>query len=182
MENDRQGYIYKQESAKLKDLQAHLRSDLDWAYVSSLAEAKLTICSSDLPIDWPQGRAFGEDQEVRWRRLEDGRYRVAVLTENPEQAPLGENEQRTAPEKYGVKQRTILLWGEMSMESEVSPPWIEVRIPQPLHYPLEGEDLKCPDDPQKESALLRVVIEGWDYTERGVPVATRWIELKQQSD
>jgi hypothetical protein len=182
MEDDRQGYIHKQENTKLEGLQAHLSSGLNWAYVSSLAEAKLTTCCSDLPTDWPRGRAFGEDREVRWRRLDDGRYRVAVLTENPEQALLGESEQRTAPETYGVEQRTILLWGEMSRESEVSPPWIEVRIPQPLHYPLEGEDLERPNDPQKESALLRVVIEGWDYTDGGVRVATRWAKLKQPGD
>jgi hypothetical protein len=179
MANDEAGAIYTHGKMNLDDLQDLLRSGPKWAYVSSLGKARMTKCTIDLPEHWPYGRAFCREQEVRWKKARD-RYRVHVLTEDPN-AFSSENEngdwKRTAPDVDGSRGRTILLWGELGEHPNSPEEWIEIRIPKPLHYPVD--DLQRPADPQTERALLRVVIHGYDYTVNHIPVTTRWAVLEQ---
>jgi hypothetical protein len=179
MANSEKGYIYTQENADLKTLQALLASAVTCAYVAELADARLVTSASDLPEIWPEGRAFGPQREVRWKQSDNREvYQIEVLTEDPEQAPTGTEWQRTAPDVDGIQARTILLWGEMTREPNIAPPWIEVRIPQTLEYPLE---IDSDFDPKKRPHMLRVVIYGLDYTVGGMPVTTRWKQLAQQN-
>jgi len=177
--DDQRGYIYTCQEVDLQTLQALLQSGPRWAYVARLAEAGLVMCSPDLPLTWPQGRAFGETREVRWQQIREGHYRVDVLTEEPAWTLPADGAQCTKLDVNGVQERTILLWGEMGKTPQLSPEWIEVRIPQPLKYPLEAKEIKYPADLQKERALLRVVIHCYDYTVGGVSVATRWARMEQ---
>lgn len=171
------GYIHTCQETDLPTLQALLRSGPCWAYVSRLAGAGLVMCSPDLPLTWPQGRAFGKTREVRWQMAGEARYHVDVLTEEPDWVPPDGAQFTTSEEVGGIRERTILLWGEMGKTLQLSPEWIEVRIPQALKYPLE--EIKYPADPRKERALLRVVIHGYDYIIGGMTVATRWAGLEQ---
>lgn len=177
MTQDKRGYIYTYPQANLETLQQLLRAGSRWAYVAQLATADLVACTPDLPADWPRGRAFGRTREIRWQQIDGEYFRVDVLTEDSAYTPLGEGWQRTTPEVDGVRDRTVLLWGEMDEQSQEEAEWIEVRIPQVLTYPIE--DIEHPGDLQKERSLLRTVIKGYDYTIGGVSVATRWACMEQ---
>ncbi len=173
MPSDKSAAVYTRQNVTLDALQDLLRSGLKWAYVSRPDEARIVKCDPDLPASWPQGRAFSPEREVRWRRLGE-HYRVDVLIE---EASLDAEWRRTATDINGLKDRKILLWGELGKDPDSPEEWIEVRIPQPLHYPVD--DLQRPREPETEPALLRVVIRGYDYTVDDVPVATRWTTLEQ---
>lgn len=173
MPNDKSAAIYTQDMTPdvLQDL---LCADLKWAYVSQLVAAQIEECTPDLAERWPQGRAFGPKREVRWQKTGD-HYHVDVLTEEIDFATA--DWEHITPDINGLKERAILLWGELGEHPDSPEEWIEVRIPQPLHYPVCN--LQRPSDPQSERALLRVVIQGYDYTVDNIPVATRWAVLEQ---
>ncbi len=176
MANDRSGTVYTHEKMTLDALQNLVNTELKWAYVSRLDEARMVKCGSNLPERWPRGRAFGPKQEVRWRKVGD-HYRVDVLSESTDVPSSDKGWERTAQDVDGLGKRTILLWGELGEDPDSPEEWIEVRIPRPLNYPVD--DLQRPVDPQTERSLLRVVIRGYDYTSGGLPVATRWAVLEQ---
>ena len=174
MPSDKSAAIYTHQNVTLDALRDLLRSGLKWAYVSCLDEAQIVKHTLDLPESWPQGRAFGPEREVRWRRVGE-HYRVDVLTEAPDPSPPGKDWERTTSDVNDFRERKILLWGELGKDPGSPKEWIEVRIPQPLHYPVD--DLERPQEP--ETALLWVVIRGYDYTVDNVPIATRWAVLEQ---
>jgi len=165
---DRYGVIYTHKDITLDALQKLLCSELKWAYVSRLDEARMLPCATDLPELWPCGRAFGPKQEVRWQQTGE-HYHVDVLTETPNGFSADDGWMRAANMIDGINEREILLWGELGEHSDSPEVWIEMRIPRPLYYPV--------DDLQR--ALLRVVVQGYDYTAAHIPVATRWAVLKQ---
>ncbi|HET91573.1 MAG TPA: hypothetical protein ENN99_12675 [Chloroflexi bacterium] len=176
MPNDKSIAIYTHRNVSLDALRDLLRSGPKWAYVSRLDEAQIVRCDSGLPESWQHGRAFGPKREVRWQKIDD-HYRVDVLTEDSNVFSPDEGWKRTAPDVDGFRERTILLWGELGEHPDSPEEWIEVRIPRPLHYPVDN--LQRPKEPETERALLRVVIRGYDYTVDNVPVATRWAVLEQ---
>jgi hypothetical protein len=176
MASDRTGVIYTYEKMNLNDLQNLLRSGPKWVYVSRLDEARIIQCTIDLPEHWSYGRAFCTEREVRWQKASD-HYRVDVLTEDSDAFSSNEGWKRTASGIDGLRKRTILLWGELGEHLDSPEEWIEMRIPQPLHYPVG--DLQRPVDLQTQRALLRVVIRGYDYTVGHIPVTTRWAVLEQ---
>jgi hypothetical protein len=184
------GYIYVHPSLPLSALRALLKNNVRWAYVANLAQAKIVAWDSGLPARWPEGRAFGAEafdfdtpsgMEVRWslREEEAGCYRVTILTEtlNPSWTQDEGWESREV-EGYGLRKRRIMLWGELSRErrADAPPTWIEIRIPQPIIYPVAVEDVK---DVSSNSPALHVFLQSYDYTLNGVPVTTRWAWLNQ---
>jgi hypothetical protein len=190
-----QGYLYHCPSARLKTLQQLLASGPKWAYIADLAKADLVYCTSDLPEHWPEGRAFGTQQdefkpeepvglEVRWQLVdsEEQVYGVYILTEDVDLSlpgEEGEDWRRITEEVDGLRARDILLWGEMDRTYSDDPDWMVARIPQVLKYPLRLTKEAWPDDPDRHPLMLRAVIRGYDYTIGGVPVATRWAWLQQ---
>jgi len=141
--------------------------ELKWAYVARLDRAEIVACTPDLPDEWTEGRAFGPNAEIRWRQVGADRYRLAVLSEERAIMPGGEGWQPLAQEIDGVRKRRILLWGDLTRRPSQPADWREVRIPQPLQYPVLDPDLAKP----------RVAIDGWDYLVGGVVVVTRWAIL-----
>lgn len=176
MPNDKSAAIYTHRNVSLDALRDLLRSGPKWAYVSRLDEAQIVKCDPGLPEIWPQGRAFGPEREVRWQKAGD-HCRVDVLTESPDLFPAGKDWERTTSDVNGFRRRKILLWGELGETPDAPEEWIEVRIPRPLHYPVD--DLQRPKDREKERALLRIVVQGYDYTVDNVPVTIRWAVLEQ---
>jgi len=177
MVNSNPGVVYTHEEMGLDTLQNLLGANLKWAYVSRLDDARIVKCQSNLPEQWPGGRAFGPEREVRWQKVGD-HYRVDALSENPGVPSSNAGGwKRTNPDVDGSRQRTILLWGELGEDPDSPEEWIEIRIPQPLRYPID--DLQRPADLHAERSLLRVVIHGYDYTVNGIPVVTRWAVTEQ---
>jgi hypothetical protein len=176
MPSDKSAAVYARQNVPLTALRGLLHSGLKWAYVSRLDEAQMLTCTTDLPERWPYGRAFGPEQEVRWHQV-GNHYRVDVLTENSYAFSVDGGWERVAPDIDGLRKRKILLWGELGEHLNSPEEWIEMRIPQPLHYPVD--DLDRPADPKAQPALLRVVIHGYDYTVGRIPVTTRWAALEQ---
>jgi hypothetical protein len=177
MVNSNSGVVYAHEEMGLDALQNLLGANLKWAYVSRLDDARIVKCKSNLPEQWPGGRAFGPEREVRWQKVGD-HYRVDALSENPG-VPSSNDEgwKRTNLDVDGYQQRTILLWGELGEDPDSPEEWIEIRIPQPLRYPID--DLQRPADLHAEHSLLRVMIHGYDYTVNGIAVVTRWAVMEQ---
>jgi hypothetical protein len=140
---------------------------LQWAYVARLDQAKIDACAPDLPDEWAEGRAFGADLEVRWRKVDTTHYRLDVLGENQDVLPEGDGWQCSPQEIDGIRRRKILLWGELTRRSSQPADWREVRIPRPLIYPIPNPDSDKP----------RVALDCWDYLASGVVVATRWAKL-----
>lgn len=174
--NSNPGVVYTYGEMGLDALQSLLGANLKWAYVSRLDEARIVKCKSSLPEQWPGGRAFGPEREVRWQKVGDA-YRVDALGENSEVPSPDEGWKRTNLDVDGAQQRTILLWGELGEDPDSPEEWIEIRIPRPLRYPID--DLQRPADLQAERPLLRVVVHGYDYTVNGIPVVTRWAVMEQ---
>ncbi len=170
MANDTRGFVYRRSAVPETEVQTLFTPGLKWAQVSSLERSEFCRWSADLPVLWPQGRAFGRNREVRWQRQSDGLYNVMVLTEETEYRPTGTGWTQVAPDIDGSLERQLLLWGELTRNSESSLEWIELRIPQALHYPVEVD----------RNSGLHVVISARDYTVGGIPVMTRWYNLKQK--
>ena len=119
---------------------------------------------------------------MRWQSCvhDEALYQVDVLTEDPLWQPPDADWQRLHPQINGLRPRELLLWGEMGKATSEDPTWIEIRIPQPLKYPLEIQ--AASDDGTHagaSAARLRVLLQGYDYTIDAVPVTTRWAWLCQ---
>jgi hypothetical protein len=87
--------------------------------------------------DWPQGRVFDKKREVRWEARSEG-YDVWLLGESI--SPPPELEEVSGPWTAVVGKPRFYLWGRYDKdwsERAGQPTWIEVRIPRPLHYPLD---------------------------------------------
>jgi hypothetical protein len=172
--DDRPGFVCTREGSVddgilvvLRDLLAGL--GLEWAYVARLDRAEIVKCTPNLPDKWTEGRAFGTNTEVRWRRVSTNRYRLDVLSEDRAVMPCGGDWQSLPQEIDGIRKRKILLWGELTRRPSQPSDWREMRIPRPLVYPVPNPDPNLP----------RVAVDGWDYLVNGVVVATRWAELYQ---
>lgn len=193
MQSKGQGYIYHKAEVTYATLAGLLASGPRWAYVEQLNAAAFEKCDASLLQTWSHGRAFGAAQteftpdtpcgmEVRWQSCvhDKALYQVEVLTEDPQWQPPEADWQRRHPQINGLRSRELLLWGEMGKAPREDPTWIEIRIPQPLKYPLEVKSASDDGAPAGASAgRLRVLLLGYDYTINAVPVTTRWAWLRQ---
>jgi hypothetical protein len=112
-----------------------------FVYRESLPEISLEELGAETPALSPKGRAFGPDAEVRWQQEGPDFYALLILTETPEWS--GSDGKGTAFETrttvtndHGEPEplRSYLL-GAWQPEEQA---WIEVRIPHPLRYPVDG--------------------------------------------
>jgi hypothetical protein len=142
-------------------------SGLKWAYVARLDQAKIVACVPDLSEEWTEGRAFGADLEVRWKKADPTHYRLDVLSEKQEVMPEDDGWQCSPRGIDGIRRRKILLWGELTRRSSQPADWREVRIPHPLVYPI----------PTPDENKSRVALGSWDYLASDIVVATRWVRL-----
>ncbi|HEX9926879.1 MAG TPA: hypothetical protein VGD99_29800, partial [Anaerolineae bacterium] len=55
---------------------------LSYLYAEEPADIYLTAYKAPLP-NWPEGRVFGAEVEVRWSRRRDGQVDLVLLTEKP---------------------------------------------------------------------------------------------------
>lgn len=108
----------------------------------------------------PRGRAFGVAVEVRWRELAPGDFDVLVLKE-AEQAEPGW-ERYDIRDAEGEKPLQHYLWGTWRGEFGG---WVEARLPDAQHYPLE---------PPAPFATVEVV----EYSRAGIVQFTRYRALR----
>jgi hypothetical protein len=170
--DDRPGFVCTREGSVDDGILVVLRNllaglGLRWAYVARLDRAEIVACTPDLPGKWAEGRAFGLNAEVRWRKVGANRYRLDVLSEDQAVMPCGDGWQSLPQEIDGIRKRKILLWGELTRRPSQPADWREVRIPHPLEYPIPNPDSDKP----------RVALDCRDYLVGGIVVATRWIKL-----
>jgi hypothetical protein len=123
---------------------------------------------------WTHGRAFGEAAELRWERIDEDSYRVALLTETPPDAAW-----KPAPEDFDEqwRERDVMLIGTRVDVAEGdalpaghaarreqlgtgSPVWVETRYPRPLSYPVDPE-------------VRQVYLYCRDYSVRSLVILTR---------
>lgn len=81
--------------------------------------------------DCLSGSAFGDNAEVRWRRV-DGRFWLALTSGAAMGLPGWRQESTEAWDKNEPKPRHVFLWGTKRTESGE---WVERRIPRRLKYP-----------------------------------------------
>jgi len=97
-------------------------------------------------IGWEEGRVFSPQLEVRWRRVREDSYDALILSERDiaEEGfhKIGESWQAV---KGDLDRRGFYLWGTHRPRQKEDwrghlehPYWLEVRIPRPLHYPIEA--------------------------------------------
>jgi hypothetical protein len=89
------------------------------------------LSSGTLAQPWTSGRIFCENFELRWN-WEEGDFLIMCLTEK--RLPTGFEQIG----EYETMNTELLLWGNRKGADE---PWIEIRIPRPLEYPLDGDDI-----------------------------------------
>ena len=105
---------------------------------------------------WAEGRVFNQKRELRWRRQGD-KFAVWVLAE---QATTEQGLQEI-PGPWSIinsGRPPLYLWGQYNTDwsqRQERPTWIEVRIAEPLHYPvtLVEEDV---DNVSSKSAFARL--------------------------
>ena len=97
-------------------------------------------------VNWEEGRVFSPTMEVRWRKVEEDAYDVLILSEQDisEEGfqPIGEHWRAVRKE---LDKSGFYLWGTHRPRQEETwrghserPYWLEVRIPKPLHYPIQA--------------------------------------------
>jgi hypothetical protein len=193
--NTRQLTVHVIERASLADLRAALEDErLTWAYASRMEDAGLGWLQDLLdeqplgaPLSdgrpgvpltrWSEGRAFGPELEVDWRR--DGEtYRLRALLEQGE-PPQGVDwgEPVSTSLKANGGERHVLLHGELDEGRSASSEritWSEARIPRYLAHPVEIRERKEP--PRQVTLVVQ------DYARNGAVVLTRLLKVASPQD
>jgi len=115
------------------------------------------------PANWVQGRVFGPQGELRWRRSRGLTHLVLITDlETANLMALGFEGCVALPSVSGDDGLTeYYLWGENQHGKGV---WLEGRIPKPLHYPL-AFTAKCAKMRVREYRNERGVVEFVRYVE-----------------
>jgi len=105
--------------------------------------------------EWEEGRLFGPQGELRWRKRADGRWDLLYLYEEGS-APLpsferGERYEVVFPDEGRRERVGQYLWGTRGAGS--TGPWVETRIPRELCYPRDLAVL--PGEVSREFAWIK---------------------------
>jgi hypothetical protein len=83
-----------------------------------------------------EGRAFSRSLEARWRKADDLRYEVLILTEDSQLGHELEKAEGWQSQEWtvvpSVETHGFYLWGKRKSGKDE---WVESRIPRPLIYP-----------------------------------------------
>ena len=105
--------------------------------------------------NWPQGRVFNAECEVRWEQCGPN-YTVWLLGEKvtpPTKCRAIEGTWKLAT----GRRPALFLWGKFKPEwSAENSTWIEVRIPQTLHYPISEPVLESSTPDNSEAFYARI--------------------------
>lgn len=154
MEHKLAGYGYTQSGVAetaLRQLAKDVCGAPAYLYSQDLDAVSLTPLAEDF-IPAAEGRAFGPLGEVRWERAigEVNVYTVLVLSE---QEPMLTGSWERV--EYEAVSQKLYLLGAWQPEEKA---WIEVRLPHPLAYPLDG-----PAD-----SMARLTAPAWEYRQNGM--------------
>lgn len=144
MSND--AYVYASPEPLTPDQVCELAASLfgtnaPIAIVRRVNDAQVLRFTGDLPLQWPEGQAFGPPGELRWRPAPGGRRAILLLTEaaspkSADLAPLPGPSLVADPVSTG--KNSALLWGthmRPDPDAAAEQVWWETRIPRPLRYP-----------------------------------------------
>ena len=157
-----------------------LRDRTRYVYYESEADIDLLAYRTPDPA-WTDGRAFGEELEVRWEQAGDG-FDLLALAETPLALPAGwepvpaDDPALPCPDAADAGGQ-VLLWGTHAGRLQrghlqvkgSEDAWIETRIPRILRYPVTGS-------PRWVKA--RTVV----YRYQGRPVLTRLAGLEGEDN
>jgi len=154
-------YTYSKVSASQVIEQIHRVGTPTFIYRESLPAISLEALDTETPDLSPDGRVFGPKAEVRWQQASPDSFALLILTEKPEWSGSDGKEtefetQTTVLNDHGEPEplRAYLL-GAWQPEEEA---WIEVRIPHPLQYPMDG-----PSD-----GIARPALAAIEYVKHGM--------------
>lgn len=163
----------------------HRISRLDYLYAEEPADIHLGRYRPPAP-DWPEGRAFGNEAEVRWSRRPDGQVELTLLVEKPfgnddKWQPYALTSEAVVGGGLRVEDGQIMLLG-VSRRHAASPyqpantdspmKWTDSRIPRALVYPLAEE--------QSTKRWVKVHIKSYCLNNR--PVLTRMVGFEGVDD
>lgn len=95
-------------------------------------------------VNWPEGRVFSSEMEVRWRKVTEEGHDVLALAEQDISLPGLDfvSGPWKAVEGQEAKQG-IYLWGSTRLgDEERGYFWVETRIPRRLKYPSQGKTVR----------------------------------------
>jgi hypothetical protein len=118
---------------------------------------------------WDKGRAFGEQIEVRWQKIQENVFQLLILSEVQQDSLIqnGWPEPRKMQAEDGGK---VYLWGrhrsflEGGEGNRAPHEWVQASIPRSLRYPLNE---------RKEFAYIETVT----YRQNGIIILTRFRRL-----
>ena len=105
----------------------------DWMILEAVDKLLFDPFQQAIDLDrFNEGRAFGSDCEVRWRR--DGEVFHTLAVGGFAEAPsiLSTHQQLLALEEFELIEHEYFLWGEWSNHI---PEWVEATIPHIFNYP-----------------------------------------------
>jgi hypothetical protein len=119
-----------------------------------ITDIKALPVSEDV-AEWEEGRLFGPQGELRWRKGADRRWNLLYLYEEGS-APLpgferGEHYEVVFPDEGRRERVGQYLWGARAVGSTEH--WVETRIPRELRYPRDLAVL--PREVSREFAWIR---------------------------
>jgi hypothetical protein len=167
------GYAYNKTATpvEVRSLLSDPPASLDYILQESASDIAFTHFSTPESdwFPWDRGRAFGEQIEVRWQKLQENQFQLLILTE-VQQDSLTQNgwpEPRKMEVEDGGK---VYLWGrhrsflEGSKGTRAPHEWVQASIPRTLCYPLASG---------KEFAYIETVT----YRQNGIIILTRFRRL-----
>jgi len=119
-----------------------------------ITDIKALPVSEDV-AEWEEGRLFGPQGELRWRKATDQEWDLLYLYEE-DSAPLpgfekGERYEVVFPDEGRRERVGQYLWGARAVGN--TEPWVETRIPRQLRYP---RALTClPREVSREFAWIK---------------------------
>jgi len=90
-----------------------------------------------------EGRVFSRSLEARWRKADETRYEVLILTEDTRLGHELEKAEGWQSQEWTVvpsaEEHGFYLWGKRKSGKDE---WVESRIPRPLIYPAGGTEAR----------------------------------------
>ncbi len=160
-----QGYLYAGSFEDATNLDRWIGGlkGIRWAYLESEVAVQLVGWPVVQPGNYPVGRAFGPDYEVRWQQAA-GSIAVQVLTENSPLPGDFTSNVLQLKQTFHTVGTQVHLWGERDGRQGIETPvWIETRIPHPLRYPFGPTE--------------RIEISARHYCCNNIIVLTRWRDV-----
>ncbi len=166
-------------SDELANLLENLSSHFKYLIVSDWQEIRFVKFDpkDSVILNSYNGRAFGNNSELRWRRDQDNSEFICRWISDDGICPQGDGWKPLPPEELSQLKPTekntgYLLWGELLRENNEDF-WYQARIPKKLKYPINEKLSNLWKDDDKTPLVLYVR----EYKHNGRTMFDRFIKL-----